>query len=74
MTAATAAATDFERNENESFRSNATGLEPQLAEDTLAIRLIGGDVRFCANLSGIEQHGVLLDQSLSVVRAARPGF
>jgi predicted ATPase len=36
----------FERNENESFRSNSTGLEPQLAEDTLAIRLIGGDVRF----------------------------
>ncbi len=36
----------FERNENESFRSNATGFDPQLAEDTLAIRLIGGDVRF----------------------------
>jgi predicted ATPase len=36
----------FERNESEGFRSNSTGFEPQLAEDSLAIRLIGGDARF----------------------------
>jgi predicted ATPase len=36
----------FERVANQPFRSSIPGFEPQLAEDTLALRLIGGDVRF----------------------------
>jgi predicted ATPase len=36
----------FERKENEAFRSSIAGFEPQLEEDALAIRLIGGDIRF----------------------------
>src|SRR5262249_23223822 len=36
----------FERLEDGTFRSNLAGFEPRLANDSLALRLIGGDARF----------------------------
>ena len=36
----------FERIKNQSFRSNVSGLEPQLEKDFLALPLIGADARF----------------------------
>jgi len=36
----------FERIKNEPFRSNVGGLEPQLEKGSLALPLVGGDVRF----------------------------
>jgi predicted ATPase len=44
----------FERTRNEGFWSTIPGFEPRLAEDALAIRLLGGDARFAPVFKAIE--------------------
>ncbi len=51
----------FERVENKTFRSNIAGLEPWLAEDSLALPLIGGDRRFAPvfrSLEGMQYYSI----------------
>jgi predicted ATPase len=65
----------FERLEGGTFRSSLTGFEPRLAEDSPALRLMGGDVRFAPVYNALEnfRYYVINPGSLRQWQAPSPG-